>query len=205
MPLTHLEAMVEEPSMEAVLQRLLPQLIGNATFRIYTHNSKETLLRRLAHRLTAYRHILQPGWLVLVLVDQDSDDCRALKQSLEQHATAADLVSRTSAAGGEFTVLNRIVIEELEAWYFGDWQAVRKAYPRVPPRISSRAAYRDPDAIKGGTWEAFERVMQRAGYFPRGLRKQQAAECIAPHMDPSRNTSRSFQVFRDALLKVAAP
>jgi hypothetical protein len=162
MPLKHLEALVEEPSMEAVLQTLLPQLIGTATFRIYAHNSKDTLLMRLAGRLGAYRQMLQPGWLVLVLVDQDDEDCRALKRSLEQAATAADLVSRVGAAGGEFSVLNRIVIEELEAWYFGDWQAVRKAYPRVPPRIASRA------------------------------------------MDPARNTSRSFQVFRDALLEVAA-
>ncbi len=190
--------------MEAMLELLLPKLIGGATFRIYAHNSKETLLGRLRDRLTAYRQMLQPGWLVLVLVDQDDDDCQALKQSLEQETAAADLVSRTGGAGSDFTVLHRIVIEELEAWYFGDWQAVRKAYPRVPQRIASRAAYRDPDTIKGGTWEAFERIMQQAGYFPRGLRKQQAAEAIAPHMNPARNTSRSFQVFRDALLEAAA-
>ena len=46
--------------------------------------------------------------------------------------------------------------------------------------------------------------MQQAAYFPRGLSKQQAAQAIAPHMDPARNTSRSFQVFRDALLEAAA-
>jgi Domain of unknown function (DUF4276) len=205
MSLKHLEVLVEEPSMEAMLELLLPKLIGNATFRIYAHNGKDSLIGRLPRRLKAYRQMLQPGWLILVLVDQDDDDCRALKQSLEHEAAAAGLISRTSASGGEFTILNRIVIEELEGWYFGDWRAVRKAYPRVPARIVSRAAYRDPDAIRGGSWEAFERVMQHAGYFPRGLRKQQAAECIAPHMDPARNTSRSFQVFRDALLQAVAP
>ena len=190
--------------MEALLTVLLPKLIGDATFRIYAHTSKDILLGRLASRLKAYRQMLQPGWVVLVLIDQDDDDCQALKRSLEREAAAADLISRTGAAGGVFTVLNRIVIEELEAWYFGDWPAVRKAYPRVPPRIASRAAYRDPDAIRGGTWEAFERIMQQAAYFPRGLSKQQAAQAIAPHMDPARNTSRSFQVFRDALLEAAA-
>jgi hypothetical protein len=25
-------------------------------------------------------------------------------------------------------VVNRLAIEELEAWYFGDWEAVRAAY-----------------------------------------------------------------------------
>jgi hypothetical protein len=204
MPLSHLEILIEEPSMEATLDRLLPKLIGNTTFRIYAHNSKETLLRRLPGRLKAYRQMLQPGWLILVLVDQDDDDCRELKNFLEREATAAGLMTRTGTTTGDFAVLNRIVIEELEAWYFGDWRAVRRAYPRVPPRIASRAAYRNPDAIKGGTWEAFERIMQQAGYFPRGLRKQQVAEQIAPHLDPARNTSRSFQVFRDALLQAAA-
>lgn len=205
MPLIHLEALVEEQSMEAVLEALLPRLIGSAPFRIYSHNSKDTLLARLPRRLKAYRQMLQPGWMVLVLVDRDDDNCRTLKDSLEREAAAADLVTRTNATGGEFTVLNRIVIEELESWYFGDWQAVRKAYPRLPPRLASRAAYRNPDAIKGGSWEAFERITQQAGYFPHGLRKLQAAQHIAPHMDPARNTSRSFQIFRDALFQAATP
>ncbi len=34
----------------------------------------------------------------------------------------------------------------------------------------------DPDAIPGGTWEAFERVLQRSGYFQTGLRKLEAAQ-----------------------------
>ncbi len=190
--------------MEVMLEVLLPKLIGNATFRIYVHSSKDTLLGRLPGRLQAYRQTLQPGWLILVLVDKDDDDCRVLKHTLNRAAANAGLVTKTAVATDDFTVLNRIVIEEMEAWYFGDWSAVRKAYPRVPPRITSRAAYRDPDAVNGGTWEAFERIMQQTGYFPDGLRKRQAAAQIAPHMDPARNTSRSFQVFRDALLQTAA-
>jgi hypothetical protein len=48
------------------------------------------------------------------------------------------------------------------------------------------------------------RIIKRAEYFADGLSKLQLAEKIAPHMDPARNTSRSFQVFRDALLQAAA-
>jgi hypothetical protein len=65
------------------------------------------------------------------------------------------------------------------------------------------ARYRDPDAIAGGTWEAFERVLRQSGYFRGGLRKVEAARTIAPHIDPARNTSRSFQVLRDALVELA--
>ena len=60
---------------------------------------------------------------------------------------------------------NRIVMEELEAWNFGDWEAVRAAYPRVSKGVPRQVGYRDPDAIAGRTWEAFERIMKRSGYF----------------------------------------
>ncbi len=204
MPLTHLEVLAEEPSMQAALGFLVPKLVGNVTFRIHAYRGKEALLGRLPGRLKAYRQMLQPGWLVLVLVDLDDDDCHQLKQVLERDATAAGLMTRTRAAGSQFDVLNRIVIKELEAWYFGHWRAVCQAYSRVPATIPSRAPYRNPDAIKGGTWEALLRIIRRAGYYADGLNKLQVAEKIAPLMDPARNTSRSFQVFRDALLEAAA-
>jgi hypothetical protein len=101
-------------------------------------------------------------------------------------------------------VVTRLAIEELEAWYFGDWEAVRAAYPRLPATIPAQAKYRDPDAIVGGTWEALERILQKAGYFSLGLAKIEAARAIAAHMVPERNTSRSFQILRNALADMAA-
>jgi hypothetical protein len=67
----------------------------------------------------------------------------------------------------------------LEAWYFGDWAAVVTAYPRVSISTHNRAAYRVPDAIAGGTWEAFERITKQAGYFQTGLPKPEVAQQIA--------------------------
>ena len=97
---------------------------------------------------------------------------------------------------GPAQIIVRIAIEELEAWYFGDWAAVRAAYPKAgkPPQRC-----RAPDAIRGGTWEVFERVMKKSDYFASGLRKIEAATKIAPHIDPARNTSPSFQALRRAL------
>jgi hypothetical protein len=71
-------------------------------------------------------------------------------------------------------------------------------------RDPDKAAYRAPDKIKGGTWEAFLRVLQQAGYFTTGLRKIEAARAIAEHMVPSRNTSPSFCALRDALDEMSA-
>ena len=201
MPINHLEVLVEEPSMEAALRGLLPQLISGISFEIYRHQCKEELLLELPRRLRGYSHFMPRDWRVLVVVDRDDDDCNDLKRRLEQSAFVAGLPTRSSA-GRDYVVLNRIAIEELEAWYFGDWQAVREVYPRLPETIPQRAKYRDSDQIRGGTWEAFERLCQKAGYFKTGLRKIEVATMIAPRMNPARNTSRSFQVLRDALAEM---
>lgn len=165
---------------------------------------KDDLLGCLPERLRGYAAWIPDDWCIVVVVDRDSDDCVALKERLEAMATEAGFATRSRPKRRRFAVVNRLAIEELEAWFFGDWEAVRKAYPRVDVNIPKKAGYRAPDAIKGGTWEAFERVLQRAGYFGSGLRKIEAARAVASHMDPGRNTSRSFQVLRDALAEMAA-
>ncbi|MCK6564970.1 MAG: DUF4276 family protein, partial [Dehalococcoidia bacterium] len=76
------------------------------------------------------------------------------------------------------------------------------AYPKVDGNIPQQAKYRSADAIQGGTWEAFERVLKKAGYFQTGLRKIEAARAVATHMDPERNASPSFRTLRSALLEI---
>lgn len=117
---------------------------------------------------------------------------------------AAGLLSRTAAAEEPWQVANRVVVEELEAWYFGDWSAVLAAYPRVRPTVPRQARYRDPDAIVGGTWEAFEGVLQRHGYFGTGLRKVEAARAVAAHFDPDRSRSQSFEKLRAVIAEATA-
>jgi hypothetical protein len=204
MAVSHLEVLVEEPSMEAALRGILPGLLGNTSFEVYAHQCKEDLLAQLPGRLRGYSHFIPEDWRILVLVDRDDDECADLKNQLEQIAFESQLSTRSSTGGTNYVVLNRIAIEELEAWYFGDWQAVRDIYPKLPASIPMRAKFRHPDQILGGTWEAFERVCQKVGYFKGGLRKIEAATAIAPAMVSSRSTSRSFQVLRDALLEMVS-
>jgi len=190
--------------MEAALRVLLPILLGDISFEVYPHQGKEELLEQLPGRLRGYSHFLPQGWRILVLVDRDDENCADLKRQMEQIAHHAGLATRSSAAGANYVVLNRIAIEELEAWYFGDWAAVREVYPRLPKTTPYQARYRNPDGILGGTWEAFERICQKVGYFSGGLRKIEAAATIAPRMVPTRNKSRSFQVLREALVELTA-
>lgn len=199
MAVSHVEVLVEEPSMEAALRVLLPRVLGDLSFGVYSHQGKADLLQRLPARLRGYAAWLPDDYRIVVVVDRDDDDCHELKRRLEMMAGDAGLRSRSSADSQPYQVVNRLAIEELEAWYFGDWDAVRSAYPKVSAAIPSQARYRDPDAILGGTWEAFERVLQRAGYFQTGLRKIEAARAIAEHWRPEVNRSHSFCVFRDVL------
>ncbi|HEY0482032.1 MAG TPA: DUF4276 family protein [Kofleriaceae bacterium] len=196
----HVEILVEEASMEAALELLLPRMLARATFKIHSYQGKLDLLGQLPQRLRGYAAWIPASWRIVVIVDRDDADCVELKQRLEAVAAQAGLATRSAARGAaSYVVVNRLAIEELEAWYFGDWEAVRRAYPRAPRTISAKAAYRAPDAIKGGTHEALLRVLQPAGYFTSGLRKIEAARSIAEHMVPSRNTSPSFCSLRDAL------
>jgi hypothetical protein len=201
MSVDRIEFLVEEPSMEEALRAFIPKILGTLEFEIYRHQGKKDLLDRLPNRLRGYASWIPATWRVVVIVDQDDEACRTLKARLEELAADAGLVTRSIAK--KCTVVNRIAIEELEAWYFGDWKAVRAAYPGVPEGVCNAAKYRSSDAIKGGTWEAFERVLQAAGYFPGGLPKIEAARAIGKHMDPARNTSPSFGALRDSLAEMA--
>lgn len=200
MPAAHLELLVEEPSMEAFLRALLPRLLPqDRTFEIHAFQGKTDLLSQLEARLRGYAAWLPADWRVVVVVDRDDDDCHVLKHQLEAMARRAGLRTRTRAGNAPWQIVNRIAIEELEAWYFGDWAAVRSAFPRASAKVPRRQGFRDPDAIGGGTWEAFERVMQAHGYFKGGLAKMEAARAIGAHVDPARSSSKSFRTFSDAI------
>ena len=190
--------------MEAFLRGLLPNVIPNASFQIHAFQGKRDLLLNLEKRLRGYARWLPQNYRLLIMVDRDQDDCHDLKQRLESIATGAGLHTRTSSADTSWQLVNRVVIEELEAWYFGDWQAVREVYPKMSETIPRKASYRNSDAITGGTCEAFERVMRQRGYFVGGLRKVEAAHAIAPHIDPTRSQSHSFKVFYDAVIEATA-
>lgn len=200
----HLEILVEEPSAKFTLEILVPKIIGvDNTFRFIEFQGKQDLLAKLPNRMRGYARWLPPDYRIVVLIDEDRQNCHQLKQQLETAALMAGLNTRANAAPGHtFQVLNRIAVEELEAWFWGDVEALRLAYPKLPATLSKRQAYRNPDTINGGTAEALERELQRVGYYKTGLAKTQAARDIAPHMNLLQNRSKSFQIFCEGLRSI---
>ena len=143
--------------METFLRDILPRVLPTeCTFRLHSFPYKRDL-HRLRVRLQAYARWLPPDWRLVLLVDRDQDDCLILKQQLDDLAAAANLRPRSLAGHSKWRLVSRIAIEELEAWYFGNWDAVCQAYPRVPATVPQRANYRDP-----------ERILKRAGTSPPG-------------------------------------
>lgn len=192
----HVEFLLEEPSAKAALDVLLPRLLPTgSTFDCLPHRGKTDLLARLPGRLRTYARRLpaEPHLRVVVLMDADTN-CRARKQELEQLVAAAGLLTKTSAPNGQaFQVLTRLAVTELEAWFLGDPAAIQAAYPRVHPH-HFKGLPTNPDTI-ADAWETLWRVLQKAGLFNAGKAKVTWAAAIAPHLEPSRNSSVSFEYF----------
>lgn len=199
----HFEFLVEEESAETALYNLVPKIVGPAvSYNIRVFQGKFDLLKKLPERLRGYRPWLPDDWLIIVLLDKDREDCVQLKAKMEEIARREGLSTKSNPnASGRIQVLNRIAIEELEAWFFNDVTALKTAYPRIPKALDRKSRYHNPDAIDD-TWEALEWVLQKAGYYRGGLPKKEAARKISTYMDPTRNTSKSFQVFRDSLYEM---
>lgn len=205
MNIDHLEIFVEEPSMEAFLQQFLPgTLPDHVTYTIHTHNGKHNLLKNLPFRLRGLKSWMPENYGVIIIVDKDNDDCTKLKLSIEEHLINENIPTKSNPTHGLYIAASCIAVEELEAWYFGNWYAVTKAFPAISPSIPNKAAYRQCDFIQGGTWEAFERVCKNYGIFSSGLRKVEAARTIGAEIEISRNQSPSFEYFYQCIQSLVA-
>jgi hypothetical protein len=136
---------------------------------------------------------------VLVVVDTDTRDCAEFLRELRERAATYAPCLR---------VLLRLAIEEVEAWYFGDRQAVLTAYPGAKRRILDKYVQ---DSVCG-TWETLADAIHDGGaaavgggsYKAAGTAKHEWAARIGPEMDPDRNVSPSFGKLRDGLRRLIA-
>jgi len=97
-----------------------------------------------------------------------------------------------------------LAIEEGEAWFLGDLDAIAKAYPDVKSDILN--SYIN-DSICG-TWEILadaiypggsKKLLER-GWQEVGKQKSLWADNISPHMNVSENKSPSFRYFYSQII-----
>ena len=173
--------LLEEPSMKALLDILLPKILPeNVGYKTIAHSGKSDLQESIPMKVKAWR---QPDTKFVIVQYQDSGDCVKIKQALSELA---------GPAGRE--VLVRIVCRELEAWYFGDLQAVSRAYHKDVTALREKSKDRNPDAI-GNPKEELRKL------FPRH-QQLDGARKIAPYMDIENNRSESFQQFISGVLRL---
>ena len=176
--------LLEDRSMKALLDIILPRILpDNVDFVTIPHDGKSDLRKSLPIKLRGWN---EPDTAFVVLHDQDSNDCRQLKN---------ELTALCSGFGKR--VLIRIPCHEMESWYWGDLAAVSAAYGKDLTHLARNRIYRDPDAIVNP-----KRELKR--YLPV-LTQIDGAKRVAPHMDLRNNTSYSFGVFLKGIQSLCEP
>lgn len=184
-----LEILTEEPSMRYFLEGLLPRILPddfvlNVNCFVYHHQGKSDLQKRLPNRIRAYQNYPQEV-LVLVVHDQDSNDCILLKTKL---------LEMIDAVGLDIRHLVRIACRELENWYLGDLNSVEQIYPESKAtKFAAKAKFRNPDKLQGSD------EMKR---FSEAFTKINCARTIAPLLSIEKNKSVSFNHFVSGLQRL---
>ncbi|MDD4347336.1 MAG: DUF4276 family protein [Desulfitobacteriaceae bacterium] len=214
----HFEVLVEDASGAIMLEFFLEKILGSNghrhTYRIHPYKgigrlpkdlrgkadpAKRILLEQLPKLLRGYGRSLQCGDAVVIVVDLDDKVCTTFKD---------DLVAIWDSCNPRPNVLFRIAIEEMESWLLGDMEAVKRAYPNVKDKVLETYVQ---DGICG-TWEKLADAiypggslkLKSLGWPHIGQTKCGWAKKISPMVNADKNVSKSFQVFREGLLRLAS-
>jgi len=179
---------LEEPSTEAMLQILIPKILSPSSFEFHyvCFEGKQDMEKRLGLKLRGW---LKPATFFVVIRDQDSGDCRIIKESLREKCHAA----------GKDNVLIRIACHELESFYLGDLLAVETGLMmKGLSKRQQQSKYREPDKLANPARELENltgTIYQKVG----------GSRAIAPHLslEEGVNRSHSFRVLIRGLKDLA--
>jgi hypothetical protein len=173
--MSRLVFLLEEPSMRVLLEGMLPRLFPTLEFLCVSHDGKSDLEKSIPRKLKAWRI---PGDRFVVVRDADGADCKALKTALVTLCREGDRPD----------TLVRIVCQELEAWYFGQPDALARAFNDEALRgVGSRARFRQPDTIS--------RPSRQLAQLCPAFQKISGARRMAGALSFKENTSPSFRAF----------
>lgn len=168
--------------LRIVLPTAFPDRLENVHWLLIHHRGKSDLEASIPRKIRAWG---EPEIRFLIARDNDGSDCKSLKARL------VSLVPDPPAP----PFLIRIVCQELESWLLGDPEALSAAFPAAGRHQSFHAwTTRNPDELPN----AADLVHQLTGTRAKVGR----AVAVAQHIAPSRNRSRSFQVFLDGLARL---
>jgi hypothetical protein len=179
--------LLEEPSMKALLDGLLPRLFPDwepeTHFKCIPHQGKSDLDVSVPRKLNAWRI---PGDRFVIVRDNDNANCVDLKRRY---------LGICHAAGRPDTLV-RLVCQELESWYVGDLVALAAAFE--DPKLNSpalRKRFNEPDTREKPSVE-LKRLIP-------SFQKVGAARSMSSALQPGQNRSKSFQVFVEGVRRLA--
>jgi hypothetical protein len=205
----HFVFFTEDQSGGKAMDILIPKILGNdVTYKIHSYRgigriptglkpktdaNKRILLDRLPKILRGYGKVRNCGTIVVIC---DLDD-------KEKGIFLSELHGVLNACNQKPETIFCFAIEEFEAWYLGDINAVKKAYPKAKGRVLD--SYRN-DSICG-TWEVLadavydggSKALTKKGWQAVGEQKTIWAKEISPHMNVDDNKSPSFNYMREKL------
>ncbi len=213
------EILVEDRSGKKALDILVPKIVGDAhTFVVHPYKGigriprdmkdtkaaeKRILLDNLPKLLKGYGrtfggHANRYGAVVILVCDLDDKCLKAFRQNLFEILNACSPKPETRFC---------IAIEEGEAWFLGDLNAVKLSYPKAKNNVL--ISYVN-DSICG-TWETLadaiypggSHALSAKGWQAVGIEKSKWAETIAPKMVITGNNSPSFCYLRGKLQELA--
>jgi len=211
----HFVILVEDISGKTALEILIPKIISSEqhTFNIHHYKGLGHIPKDLKSASEAKKRILldqlprlvqgigqtfsqyPPDYPAVLIVICDLDD-RCLSTFRRELLDVVDKCNPQPKT--QFC----IAIEEGEAWYLGDFAAIKAAYPKAKEAVLN--SYTN-DSICG-TWEKLADAVFSGGKqklskqgWQVGEEKSKWANNIAPHMDVDNNLSPSFCYFRDKL------
>lgn len=167
-----LEGQSEKEMIQGILPRLLPSEIHT---KFIVFEGKSDLEKRLELKIKGWQ---TPDSYFVILRDQDSGDCKVIKQNL---------VVKCKKVGREDTLV-RIACHELESWYLGDLEAVEKGLNIKLQQSQTSAKFRVPDQLSNAA-EELEKITKNLYQKIGGSRD------IAPYLNLTSNTSTSFNIF----------
>ena len=117
MTVENLVILLEEPSAKKMLDVVVPKILPpGISHRCIPFQGKSDLEKNISLKIRAWQ---KPNSVFLVMRDQDSGDCKLVKKKLLEECENSRRPKKD--------YLVRIACHELESFYLGDLDAVRKA------------------------------------------------------------------------------
>ncbi|GHT11510.1 hypothetical protein FACS1894170_05190 [Planctomycetales bacterium] len=177
-----LEEFSAEEMLKGFIQRCFPSLQGRCQYRQF--RGKDNLLKRLPHVVQDYANQCST---IIILCDQDNDDCMQLKNKM---------IGLCRKAGFQSKCIVRILCHELESWYLAQLDVVANRFG-VTELAKRQDHYMNPDSIKDPCKEL--KRMTKENY-----QKVKGSRIMGQFINPDVTRSTSFKHFVAVLKRIAA-